>query len=80
MGANVSLFWTRQPKPPKPPRGTERATLTPSQVQVGHYVLLSGVYRQIRSMTALTGGGRLLHFEGRGPYAMRVAMQIYRPR
>ncbi|MFD5689669.1 hypothetical protein [Streptomyces rubiginosohelvolus] len=79
MGANLK-FWARPPKPPKPPRGTVRVTLTPSQVQVDHWVLLSGVYRQIRNMTPLTGGGRLLHFDGRGPYAMRVPIQIYRPR
>ncbi|MGC4928110.1 hypothetical protein [Streptomyces sp. DT117] len=79
MGANT-MFWQRPPKQPKPPRGTEGVTLTPSQVQVGNYVFLSGVYRQISTMTRLTGGGRLLYFEGRAPYAMRVPMQIYRPR
>ncbi|MFB8126785.1 hypothetical protein ACFVG1_28135 [Streptomyces bacillaris] len=80
MGANTKLFLARSPKPPKPPRGTEKCSRTPSQVQVGDYVLLSGAYRQIRTMTALTGGGRLLHFEGREPYAMRVPMEIYRRR
>ncbi|MFE7480054.1 hypothetical protein [Streptomyces sp. NPDC057552] len=77
MGANTKLFWARSPKPP---RGTQKCSLTPSQVQVGDYVLLSGAYRQIRTMTALTGGGRLLRFKDRGPYAMRVPMEIYRRR
>ncbi|MEW1616210.1 MULTISPECIES: hypothetical protein [unclassified Streptomyces] len=80
MGANTKLFWKRPGRPPRPPRGTEKGSRTPSQVQVGDYVCLSGVYREIRDLTTLMGGGRLLYFEGREPYAMRVPMEIYRPR
>lgn len=76
MGAHTK-FWAR---PPKPRRGTEGCSRAPWQVKVGDFVLLSGVYQQIRTMTRLTGGGRLLSFEGRAPYAMRVPMQIHRPR
>ncbi|NEB42579.1 hypothetical protein [Streptomyces sp. SID14515] len=79
MGANTK-FWQRPPKQPKPPRGTEGVILTALQVQVGQYVFLSGAYWQISTINRLTGGGRLLFFEGREPYAMRVPMRIYRPR
>ncbi|MCT6776068.1 hypothetical protein LXH09_05450 [Streptomyces sp. CS7] len=80
MGANTKLFWARPTNQPRPPGGTEGRSRGPLEVHVDDYVLLSGVYRQVRSMTGLTGGGRLLHFADREPYVMRAAMQVYRRR
>lgn len=77
MGANTRIFWITQQS--KPPRGTKRLCLAPTSVKAGDYVLLSGTYWKIRSMTSLTAGGRLLHFEGRTPHVMRVPMDIHRP-
>lgn len=68
------------PSIPPPPRGTMGSTRPPSDVRIGDFVYLDGVYRRVRDMrSAGTAAHRVLIFAGREPWIMREARITYRP-
>ncbi|MFI1530007.1 hypothetical protein [Streptomyces griseus] len=54
--------------------------MEPDKVHIGDYVLISEAYWQVCDMKVLTGGRKLLIFQGHAPLAMRAALEIYRQR
>jgi hypothetical protein len=68
------------PSIPPPPAGTMGSTRPPSDVRVGDFVYLDGVYQRVRDMrSAGTAAHRVLIFAGREPWVMREARMTYRP-
>ena len=66
---------------PPPPRGTMGSTRPPSDVRIGDFVYLDGVYQRVRDMrSAGTAAHRVLIFDGREPCGHARSRRItYRP-
>lgn len=72
---------TTEPAPgPPPPPGTIAGQRQPSEVRIGDFVCLDGLYLRIRDMrSAGTAGHRVLIFDGHSPWVMKESATTYRP-
>ncbi|MCZ4507386.1 hypothetical protein O3Q52_04020 [Streptomyces sp. ActVer] len=68
------------PAPSPPPLGTIAGQRQPSNVRIGDFVCLDGLYLRVRDMrSAGTAGHRVLVFDGHSPWVMREPTTTYRP-
>lgn len=71
---------TTEPTPVPPPLGTIPGYRQPSDVHVGDFVFLDGLYLRVRDMrSAGTAGRRVLIFDGHCPWVMNESATTYRP-
>ncbi|MFD8218327.1 hypothetical protein ACFV2U_32615 [Streptomyces sp. NPDC059697] len=72
---------TTEPAPaPPPPLGTTAGQRQPSEVRIGDFVCLDGLYLRILDMrSAGTAGHRVLIFDGHSPWVMKESATTYRP-
>lgn len=71
---------TTEPTPVPPPLGTIPGHRQPSDVHVGDFVFLDGLYLRVRDMrSAGTAGRRVLIFDGHSPWVMYESATTYRP-
>jgi hypothetical protein len=71
---------TTEPTPVPPPLGTIPGHRQPSDVHIGDFVFLDGLYLRVRDMrSAGTAGRRVLIFDGHSPWVMRESTTTYRP-
>lgn len=69
-----------EPAPVPPPLGTIPGHRQPSDVHIGDFVFLDGLYLRVRDMrSAGTAGRRVLIFDGRSPWVMKESATTYRP-
>lgn len=71
---------TTEPAPVPPPLGTIPGCRQPSDVRIGDFVFLDGLYLRVRDMrSAGTAGRRVLIFDGHSPWVMKEPATTYRP-
>jgi len=71
---------TTGPTPVPPPLGTIPGQRQPSDVQIGDFVFIDGLYLRVRDMrSAGTAGRRVLIFDGHSSWVMKESATTYRP-
>jgi len=71
---------TTEPAPVPAPLGTVPGYRQPSDVHIGDFVFLDGMYLRVRDMrSAGTAGRRVLIFDRHSPWVMKESATTYRP-
>lgn len=71
---------TTEPIPAFPPLGTIPGYRQPSDVHIGDFVCLDGLYLKARDMRSVgTAGHRVLIFDAHSPWVMNKPTTTYRP-
>ncbi|MER6376687.1 hypothetical protein ABT255_52295 [Streptomyces mirabilis] len=74
------MYERRTTEPAPPPLGTIAGQRQPSEVRIGDFVCLDGLYLRVRDMrSADTAGHRVLIFDGHSPWVMKEWATTYRP-